>query len=123
MTQVTEYKSVVGVDNVVYAIVSSDDATGYTVGTPQSLVPAMELKGTPSTSSETQYADNGAFDQVAAEGDTVLDLMAPNIPESVLAQLLGATYDSATARVFDDADPSQAPYFALGYRFKKSNGS
>lgn len=122
MPQVTEYKSVVGVDNVVYAIVSLDDATGYTVGTPQSLVPAMELKGTPSTSSETQYADNGAFDQLSAEGDTEMELTAPNIPESVLAELLGATFDTATGRVFDNADPSQAPYFALGYRFKKTNG-
>jgi len=51
-----------------------------------------------------------------------MELMSPNFAESVIAQLKGATFDSATGRVFDDADPALAPYFALGYRFKKSNG-
>jgi len=123
MANATEYKSVVGVDSVYYAIVTQDDANGYVVGSPQPLVPAMELKASPSTSVETQYADNGPFDNASAEGDTVLELSAPNIPEAILAQLLGSTHDSASGRSFDDADPSLAPYFALGYRFKKSNGS
>lgn len=118
-----EYRSVVGVSDAYYAVITQDDANGYVVGAPQSLAPAMEIKSTPSASSETQYADNGAYDQVAAEGDTALELTAPNFPESVIAELMGATFDSATGRVFDDADPSQAPYFALGYRFKKANGS
>jgi phi13 family phage major tail protein len=122
MPNQAEYKSVVGVDRVYYALITQDDASAYVVGTPQSLAPAMEIKGTPSSASETQYADNGAFDQVSAEGDTELELMSPNFPESVIAQLLGATFDTATGRVFDDADPSRAPFFALGYRFKKSNG-
>lgn len=123
MPNQAEYKSVVGVDSVYYALITQDDANGYVVGTPQSLAPAMEIKGTPSSAGETQYADNGAFDRASAEGDTELELISPNFPESVIAQLLGAAYDAATGRVFDNADPSQAPFFALGYRFKKSNGS
>lgn len=122
MANETEKRSVVGVDSVYYALITQDDLNGYTVGSPQQLVPAMELKATPSSASETQYADNGPYDQVSAEGDTELELTAPNFPESTLAQLKGAVYDSATGRVFDNADPSAAPYFALGYRFKKSNG-
>jgi phi13 family phage major tail protein len=122
MANAAEKKSIVGVDSVYYAIITSDDEAGYVVGSPAVLVPAMELKATPSSASETQYADNGPYDQVSAEGDTEMELMAPNFPESIIAQLKGAPYDSATGRVFDNADPSQAPYFALGYRFKKSNG-
>lgn len=122
MPNQNEMKSVVGVDSAYYALITQDDANGFVVGSPQSLAPAMEIKATPSSASETQYADNGPYDQVSAEGDTELELMSPNFAESVIAQLKGATYDSATGRVFDNADPSRAPYFALGYRFKKSNG-
>lgn len=122
MANETEKKSVVGVDSVYYALITQDDANGFVAGTPAPLVPAMELKATPNSAAETQYADNGPYDQLSAEGDTELELTAPNFPESVLATLKGAVYDSATGRVFDNADPSQAPYFALGYRFKKSNG-
>lgn len=123
MSTVDETRSVVGVSSVFYALVTQDDADNYVVGSPQALVPAMEMKSTPSSDSQTQYADDGAWDRIGAEGDTALELMAPNFPESVLAQLTGKIYDSATGRVFDNADPSNAPYFALGYRFKKSNGS
>lgn len=122
MANAAEKKSIVGVDSVYYAIITQDDEAGYVVGSPAVLVPAMELKATPSSASETQYADNGPYDQVSAEGDTEMELTAPNFPESIIAQLKGAVYDSATGRVFDNADPSQAPYFALGYRFKKTNG-
>lgn len=122
MANATEQRSVVGVDSVYYALITQDDANGFVVGSPAPLVPAMNLKSTPNSSAETQYADNGPYDNVGSEGDTELELEAPNWPESVLAALKGAVYDSATGRVFDNADPAQAPYFALGYRFKKSNG-
>jgi phi13 family phage major tail protein len=123
MPGVNEYKSVVGVDSVYYALITQDDANGYVAGAPASLAPAMNVKSTPSTASETQYADNGPYDNVSAEGDTALECEVPNLPESVMAALAGAVYDAVNGRVFDDADPAQAPYFALGYRFKKSNGS
>ena len=123
MTDSNQYKSVVGVDSVYFALIQQDDLSAFVADTPQYLAPMMKLKGTPSTSNETQYADNGPFDNASAEGDTAIEAEVPNLPESILAQLAGAVYDAATGRVFDDADPSQAPYFALGYRFKKSNGS
>ena len=118
----TDYKSVVNVDNVWYAIITQDDAANYVTGTPKRLAPAMELKGTPSTSSETQYADGGVNDIAGAEGPTEFELTAPSLLDDTIAELLGMVSDTATGRIFDDADPSRAPYFALGYRFKKSNG-
>jgi phi13 family phage major tail protein len=122
MANELEKKVVVGVDKAYFALITTDDETGYVVGSPQLLSPTMELKSTPASASETLYADNGPNDNVAAEGETDIEITSPNFAESVVAQLKGATYDSATGRVFDNADPSQAPYFALGYRFKKSNG-
>ncbi len=117
-----EYKSIVGVDEVYYALLQQDDADGYVALTPQKLVPAMTIKGTPATTSETQYADNQAFDQASAEGVTELELTAPSFPDTVIAELLGEVFDAVSGRIFDNADPAQSPYFAIGYRFKKSNG-
>jgi phi13 family phage major tail protein len=122
MTNQAEKKVVVGVDSAYYALITSDDESGYVVGTPQFLAPSMSIKSTPSSASETLYADNGPNDNVSAEGETEIEIESPNFAESDIALLKGAIFDSATGRVFDNADPSRAPYFALGYRFKKSNG-
>ena len=122
MTNQAEKKVVVGVDKAFIALITQDDENGYVAGVPQSLAPAMELKAIPSTASETLYADNAPEDNVSAEGETEIELISPNFAESTVAMLKGATYDTATGRVYDNADPSRAPYFALGYRFKKSNG-
>lgn len=119
----TKQYSVVGVDSVYYALVTQDDESNYVAGTPQQLSQAMEIKGTPAAASETQFADNMEHDIVTVEGPTTLEMIVPNVAEEVLAELLGAVYDSASGRIFDDANPTEAPYFALGYRFKKRNGS
>jgi phi13 family phage major tail protein len=119
----TKQYSVVGVDSVYYALVTQDDENNYVAGTPQQLSQAMEIKGTPAAASETQFADNMEHDIVTVEGPTTLEMIVPNVAEEVLAELLGSVYDSASGRIFDDANPTEAPYFALGYRFKKRNGS
>ena len=120
MTEVKQF-SVVGVDNAYYAIVT-DSPTGYTAGTPKKLTQTMELKGNSKEGTEIQYADNTVHDLASAEGPTEFELMAPNIGEDTLAELLGETLDTDAGRIYDDADPTTRPYFALGYRFKKSNG-
>jgi phi13 family phage major tail protein len=122
MANAAEKKVVVGVDNAVIAFITQDDENGYVAGSPQSLAPTMELKSTPSSASETLYADNGPDDNASAEGETEIEITAPNFAEALVAQLKGAVHDTATGRTFDNADPSRAPFFALGYRFKKSNG-
>lgn len=122
MTNAAEKKVVVGVDMVMIAFVTQDDENGYVTETPQSLAPAMEIKGAAQSSSETLYADNGAEDELSAEGKTAIEIISPNFDEPTLARMKGAVIDAATGRIFDNADPSRAEYFALGYRFKKSNG-
>lgn len=119
----TKQYSVVGVDSVYYALVTQDDESNYVAGTPAQLSQAMEIKGTPAAASETQFADNMEHDIVTVEGPTTLELIVPNIGEDILAELTGAVLDTASGRIFDDANPTEAPYFALGYRFKKRNGN
>ena len=122
MANAAEKKVVVGVDNVVIAFITQDDENGYVAGSPQSLAPAMEIKASAASSSETLYADNGAEEELSAEGKSTLELTSPNFDEPTLARMKGAVVDTASGRIFDNADPSRAEYFALGYRFKKSNG-
>lgn len=116
-----EYKSTVGITDVYIAEVTKDAADGYTAGTPEYLAPVMTLGLKPVTSSETQYADDQAFDVVSAEAETDMELTITNLPLEMRAKLLGLAYDAVSGRVYDDADAA-APYFAFGYRSKKRSG-
>lgn len=122
MANAAEKKVTVGVDMVMIAFITQDDENGYVTEVPQSLAPAMEIKGSVNTSSETLYADNGPQEELSAEGKTTIEITSPNFDEMTIARMKGAVRDSSTGRVFDNADPSRAEYFALGYRIKKSNG-
>jgi len=118
-----EYKQRVGIDSLFYAQVTQDDANGYLTGAPQYLAPTASLKQTPKTDSQVQYFDDAPFDEVSAEGATDLEIEISSLPAERHAELLGNEFDAVSGRVYDDADPSLAPYFALGFRSKKSNGS
>jgi phi13 family phage major tail protein len=115
------YKSYVGVDQIYYALVTQDDANGYVAGTPAYLAPAMNVSQEPASSSKTQYADNQPFDVLTAEGETKVSCEITGLTASVLATLLGMTYDVTNARIFDNG--GTPPYVALGFRAKKSDGT
>jgi phi13 family phage major tail protein len=119
----SEYRQAVGLDNLYVAEVTQDDVSGYVTGTPKKLAPVATAKASPKTDSQVQYFDDGPFDEVSAEGATDLELDISNLAAEDAAWLLGQEFHSAAGRVYDDADPAQAPYFALGFRSKKSNGS
>ncbi len=115
-----EYKSVVGVDQLYIAEVTKDDATGYTAGTPEYLAPAAELTQEPASNTETQYADNQAFDSMTAVGETAIRAVITNLPAEMYAKLTGQVFDATTGRIYErEGTPS---YFALGFRALKSNG-
>lgn len=116
-----EYKSVVGLRDLYIAAVSADGDAAYTAGTPQRLSYAATLSATPNQSFETQYADDGAFETVASEGETTFDLEVTAVPLETLALISGKIFDSTTGRVYDNA--GTPGYFALGFRSLKSNGS
>lgn len=119
----SEYKSRVGLDSLYIALISQDESAGYAAGTPEYLAPAAEATASPTVNEETQYADDKPFDTLSAEAETPVEITVTNLPAEMVAYLCGDTFDAATGRVFDTADPTLAPYFALGFRSKKSNGS
>jgi len=115
-----EKKSVVGLKDLYFALVTQDDADGYAAGTPQILAPAMSASHKPTTNSKIQWADDGAFDTLTAEGETKIDLEVTKIPLSILAIVLGKVFDAATGRMFDNS--GTPPDVAIGFRSIKSNG-
>ena len=123
MPESGEFKSVVGIDQVYYALVTQDNSDGYTAGTPAILAPAIKMSAEPNVSNDTQYADNKAFDVMVGEGETKLTFDATAIPIQTLATLLGKQFDAATGRIFDAGGEAVPPDVALGFRSKKSNGS
>jgi phi13 family phage major tail protein len=116
-----EYKSRVGLDSLYVAQVTSDAAAGYVAGTPEYFAPAGEASQEPSTSLEIQYADNQPYDVAAGEGETKINLTVTGMSLQMLALITGRVWDAASGRMWDNAT-GIAPYFALMFRSKKSNG-
>lgn len=117
----SEYKSPVGIDQVYIAEVLTDTSAEYLADTPEYLAPVAELSAKPKSSQDTQYADNRAYDVAVSEAETELEVTITNLPAEMYAKLLGKQFVSATGRVVDM--PGVPPYFALGFRSEKMNGS
>jgi phi13 family phage major tail protein len=116
-----EYRSAVGLDSVYVAEVLQDDSSAYSADTPEYFAPAIEASIAPTTNTETQYADDKAYDAMVNEAETVVELGVTNIPAEILAKVLGKRFDATTGRLYDNA--GTPPYYALGFRSQKSNGS
>ena len=115
-----EMKSQVGLKNLYFAKVTQDDATAYVAEAPLYLAPAAEATAAPSVNSETQYADDAAFDTLSSEGPTEIELTVTNIPPDTLAIITGRVFDAATGRFYDNG--GTPPYVALQFESVKSNG-
>lgn len=110
----------IGLRDVHYAILSKDDATGVTYGTPKKMSGAISANVNPNTSSATLFADDGPYESSTTLGEIELELNMADLSGEVQAALLGHTYkDGVLIKKASD----QAPYVAVGYRSLKSNGS
>ena len=114
-------KSFVGVDQIYYALVVTDTLAAYAAGSPSIFAPAMTISQAPKTNSKVQYADNQPYDSMSAEGETELDVEITGLPLDIQAEILGRVYDAVNARLYDNG--GTAPYVALGFRAKKSDGT
>ncbi|MBI5933256.1 MAG: Ig-like domain-containing protein [Chloroflexi bacterium] len=116
------YKSVLGADNLYYALVTQDDVSAYAAGTPAYLAPLANITIKSKTGMKTQYFDNVAMEVLTSEGESEAEIEIQGLPLATKAILLGKTFDSATGRMFDDGGGTP-PYVALGYRALKSDGT
>ncbi len=116
-----EYRSVIGLGSVYIAEVTQDDALGYAADTPEYLAPVAEATHKPSVSTETQYADDQAFDVMSSQGETVIEVDMTAIPPEMLAKLTGEEFDAVSGRVFDSGN-AEPPFLAVMFRALKSGG-
>lgn len=108
----------VGMDMIHYAKMTDEDQETY--DTPKPIPGARTGTISPTTNMETLYADDQAWETASALGDIGVELNVADLPQDVLADLLGATVDSNGVLVQSASDV--APYVALGFRSQKSNG-
>lgn len=111
-----KYGEFVGVDQVHFALITTDTAAAFTPGAVQYLAPVAEIAGEPEVNNKTTYYDNVAANNYVTEGKTELQITVANVPAALMATLLGKHYDAASGRVLD-AGQANPPKVALGFRF------
>mgnify|MGYP001316093510 CR=1 FL=1 len=111
--------AIVGLENLVYAKLLKDDATGVQYDTVKPFAPAITAEVETAQETATQYADNGPIAVVTQTGETTLTLTVDEIPLDVLADILGLELKNGVLIYKQDAVP---PYVALGFTGNKANG-
>lgn len=120
MTDVFEFR---GVDNLVYAEVTSDSnssPSGLTFGAVKPLSPVAEIGRTTSTSSESHYYDNKPMVVISSTGADELTLTVAPLDIATQADICGYTYDETTGSMIEGERKEK--YFAIGYRTKGTDG-
>ena len=116
----TNKKSYIGVDQIYYALVTTDTSSSYVAGTPAVFAPAMNIVRSPKSNSKVQYADNQPFDSMNSKGETELEVEITGLTPDIQASVLGDTYNTATGRYYEGGGSS--PDVALGFRAKMRGG-
>ena len=121
MPKIVEFR---GVDGLVAAEVRNDDnevSGGYTTGEVFEIAGAAEISKSTETSAETKYYDNVPAIVMNSEGSDEITVTC-SIPDlATYAKLVGKTIDTTTGAMIDGV--RKPTYFALGYRFKKTDGT
>lgn len=121
LTDIVEYR---GVEGLVAAEVLTDDNeqnSGYTTGAVFAIAGVAEISKSVEQASEAHYYDNIAAIVIEAEGADTVTITASAIPLEVKAKLTGQTFDATTGALIESMAVN--PYFALGYKTKKTDGS
>ena len=115
--EIFEYR---GIEGLVCAEVTADDADNYTTGAVFDIAGVAELGRSTENSSEAHYYDNIPAIIVSSVGADTVTITASAIPLDVLAKITGQKYDD-TLGAFIEGD-REVKYFAIGYKTKKTNG-
>lgn len=121
MKKVIEFR---GVDNLVAAEVTKDDNEtlgGYVVGEVFELAPVAEISKSTETSSETKYYDNLPGAVINGEGADEITITCAVPDLKTYAKVIGKYLDETTGAMIDGE--REVKYFALGYRFKLTDGT
>lgn len=116
--EIYEYR---GVEGLVAAEVTKDDADDYTTGEVFDIAGVAEIGRTTENASETHYYDNIPAVVISSTGADTVTCSVSAIPLDVLAKITGQEYDAATGALIEGQRTPK--YFALGYKTKKTNGN
>lgn len=113
--------ALVGLDNVHVAKITIDPITGKeTYGVPVKIAHAIEANISPQTDTQNIHADDTVAEIISVFGSVEVGFTISDLGSENYALLLGKEKD-ANGVLIDDAD-DEAPFFALMFRSKKSNG-
>lgn len=110
----------VGLNSLYYAVLTSDTPLGATYNSPVAIAGAINAKISPKSNTETLYCDDGPDETVTSLGEIDVEFETKDIDLNTQAVLLG---HSVTGGVLVKKSTDTAPYVALGFKSKKSNGS
>lgn len=116
-----KYTTMVGVDMLYYAKVTSDTTTAYTAETPVRIPGLTEAGVNMNPQSGAFYADNGIYDTATGMGDLDVSIACADVPPQLRSELFGFDYDASTGEVA--AKDINAPYVAILYRVMKASGA
>ncbi|BAU27633.1 phi13 family phage major tail protein [Aneurinibacillus soli] len=110
----------IGLKDLYFALLVADDNTGTVYETPEKIAGAINAKIKPKSNTETLYADDGPSETATALGEIEVEIEVKDLPLAVQAKLFGHKLEKGV--LIKSADDT-APYVALGFRSKKSNGN
>lgn len=110
----------IGLDKLYYAIITEGTGGVETYGTPKVMAKAISAELAPQIAEATLYADDGAAENVKEFTSATFTLGVDDLASDVMADLLGVTVDQNGVVVSTPDDA--APYVAVGFRAKRSNG-
>jgi len=116
-----KYIPMIGVDKLHYAVVTVDTASAYTTETPKAIPGLTEAGFNMNGQISTFYADNGAYDTAAGNGEFDIAIACADVPGALKAALFGFEYDDSTGELA--AGEIRAHDVAIQYRIQKSNGA
>jgi len=111
----------VGLDNLYYALLTTDASGGAVYETPVAVTGAIEANIVPGSSLETLFADDGPLAVASALGAIELTLGVADIPLYIQAIFLG--HDAPVLGVILRKSTATPPWLAIGFRAIKSTGT
>ncbi|WP_277679544.1 major tail protein [Gracilibacillus dipsosauri] len=110
----------IGLKDIYYALITSDDDTGTVYGTPKKMGKAMTANIQPTYNTADLRADDGVADTAESRGVTTVSLQTDDLSKEVQADLFGKKINNDGA--LTDSEDDKSPYVALMFRSEKANG-
>lgn len=109
----------IGFKDLYYALLEEDTAAAIEYAAPVKIAKAISGTVTPTVNSATLFADDGPAESAESLGGIAVEFVVDDFALEVQAALLGK---QLTNGILVDSNEDSAPYVAVGFRSRKSNG-